>query len=751
MSKTFNYQSGAQDQAETGNGHGDIHLIEALGGARTVGLERGYHPDLVPAPVLNIDGAAPVTSEASVDGQGGTIRGKPVFTIEQAAYYLNRGDDGQDDGNGGVIKNSGAEWFGGKGPAINDYYTQAVSKSDGDGSLDTLTFGFYETQATLPEPYVFRNAAGALSIGLGQARGFSTFTPEQRAATRDAIASWDDLIAVTFKETPFQQGDINFMNTTTGPAQASAYLPYDYGVSSTKNFEGKNVSFKEISGDVFVNPKQADNFQFDEGQYGLTTLIHEIGHSLGLEHPGNYNFGPGFAVNYVNGAEYYQDSNQYTIMSYWGPTETGAGNVDFTTLRFVNASTPLVHDIAAIQRIYGADPTTRTGNTTYGFNSNAGRDSYDFNLTPSPLMAVYDAGGVDTFDFSGFSTNSIINLNEGAYSSASAGTTLAQLRVALGNPNYTETQMLAFFARYNANFQGRMTDNIGIAYGTVIENAIGGAGNDLLIGNNVANVLNGGAGFDTVGYIGATEGVSASLANAKGTTGAARGDTFINIEALMGSNFDDVLDGSVRADTLSGMGGDDRLRGSNGNDTLSGGSGNDILDGGNDNDTLVGDAGDDQLIGGSGTDTLNGGDGDDKLDGGLGDDTLNGGAGADTLQGGLGNDVVNGGAGDDVLSGGTGNDIFLFTEIGGRDKIVDFRSGQDKIDLSDIDANTLTAGTSGFSFVGSSAFSNVAGELRTYREGNVNYLAGDVNGDGVADFTIATGAVLIGASDIIFI
>lgn len=740
MSKTYNFQRGLHNEAGAFGGEITDHPAGCLCG-------------LHEKPTLNIDedGSTRVAQEASVDGQGGTIRGKPVFTIEQAAYYLNRGDDGQDDGNGGKITNSGAEWFGGKGEAINDYYTTKTSKADSDGSLDTLTFGFYETQATLPEPYVFKNAAGAMAIGLGQARGFSAFTAEQRVATRDAIASWDDLIAVTFKETPFQQGDINFMNTTTGPAQASAYLPYDYGVSSTKNFEGKNVSFAEISGDVFVNPNQADNFQFDEGQYGLTTLIHEIGHSLGLEHPGNYNFGPGFAVNYVNGAEYYQDSNQYSIMSYWNGRETGAGSVDFSVLRFVNASTPLVHDIAAIQRIYGADMTTRTGDTTYGFNSNAGRDAFDFNLTPTPLMAIWDAGGTDTLDFSGFSTNSIINLNEGQYSSASTGATLEGLKAAgLLPATYTQTQLLAFFARNNANFQGRMTDNIGIAYGTTIENAIGGAGDDLLIGNDVANVLNGGAGIDTVGYVNATSGVSASLANQRGTSGAAKGDTLISIEALMGSNFEDVLDGSVRADTLSGMGGDDRLRGSSGNDTLSGGSGNDILDGGNDNDTLFGDAGDDQLIGGSGNDTLNGGEGSDKLDGGLGDDTLNGGVGNDVLLGSVGNDVLNGGAGDDMMTGGTGNDVFLFTEIGGNDVITDFRKGQDKIDLGDIDANTLTAGTSGFTFVGAGAFSNIAGQLRTYKEGNVNYLAGDVNGDGVADFTIATGAVLIGQTDIIF-
>jgi serralysin len=76
-----------------------------------------------------------------------------------------------------------------------------------------------------------------------------------------------------------------------------------------------------------------------------------------------------------------------------------------------------VHDIAAIQAIYGADMTTRTGDTTYGFNSNAGRDSYDFTKTPAPVMAIWDAGGIDTLDASGYATDQIIDLTPGSLSS----------------------------------------------------------------------------------------------------------------------------------------------------------------------------------------------------------------------------------------------------------------------------------------------------------------------------------------------
>ena len=59
-------------------------------------------------------------------------------------------------------------------------------------------------------------------------------------------------------------------------------------------------------------------------------------------------------------------------------------------------STPLLHDIAAIQAIYGANTSTRAGDTVYGFNSNTTRDVYDFNLNPQPVISLWDGNGVDT-------------------------------------------------------------------------------------------------------------------------------------------------------------------------------------------------------------------------------------------------------------------------------------------------------------------------------------------------------------------
>ncbi len=118
-----------------------------------------------------------------------------------------------------------------------------------------------------------------------------------------------------------------------------------------------------------------------------------------------------------------------------------------------------------------------------------------------------------------------------------------------------------------------------------------------------------------------------------------------------------------------------------------------------------------------------------------------GGADADILTGGAGNDTLYGGLGADTLTGGLGLDIFQYRSVAestpaGRDGIQDFTLG-DKIDLSRIDANTLLAGDQAFTFIGSGAFTNHAGELNAVNTaGNIWTAPGDVDGDGVADFQL---------------
>ncbi|MBI4781576.1 MAG: hypothetical protein HY785_09630 [Oscillatoriophycideae cyanobacterium NC_groundwater_1537_Pr4_S-0.65um_50_18] len=140
--------------------------------------------------------------------------------------------------------------------------------------------------------------------------------------------------------------------------------------------------------------------------------------------------------------------------------------------------------------------------------------------------------------------------------------------------------------------------------------------------------------------------------------------------------------GTSGADRLVGTAVSDRFAGGAGNDTLSGGEGDDSLFGDAGNDRLNGDRGNDRLEGGSGNDTLTGSSGRDTLVGGGGSDQLFGGNDRDSLAGGLGRDRLDGGSGSDILSGGGGSDRFVLRRREGRDTIVDFQNGSDRLALA---------------------------------------------------------------------
>lgn len=257
----------------------------------------------------------------------------------------------------------------------------------------------------------------------------------------------------------------------------------------------------------------------------------------------------------------------------------------------------------------------------------------------------------------------------------------------------------------------------------------GGSGDDTLFGGEGGDRLDGGAGFDTASYRYATSGVFASL----GITyfgGEALGDAYFSIEALEGSNFSDVLIGGAQGDTLFGLDGGDELFGHAGVDTLDGGAGNDSLSGGDQNDYLAGGAGNDALMGGNH------------------DDVLLGGVGNDWLSGGSGNDRLDGGAGIDVLEGGDGYDVFVMANLGEHDTIVDFVRGQDRVDLRSIDA-VAGGGDNGFTWIGSAEFTGSAGQLRVFELNGGYFIAGDVNGDGLADITFGCN-VALASGDFLF-
>lgn len=151
---------------------------------------------------------------------------------------------------------------------------------------------------------------------------------------------------------------------------------------------------------------------------------------------------------------------------------------------------------------------------------------------------------------------------------------------------------------------------------------------------------------------------------------------------------------------------------------------------------------------------IKGSDGIDKLYGLGGNDLILAGAGNDLLYGGDGNDTIHGGAGIDKAWGGSGMDYFMFGNDAlnqrGIDEVMDFLIGSDKLDLAGIDANKLLTGDQAFTLIGGKSFSKKAGELQTKLYGDGMLVSGDVNADGVADFSVwVHGVAKLAATDFV--
>lgn len=230
-------------------------------------------------------------------------------------------------------------------------------------------------------------------------------------------------------------------------------------------------------------------------------------------------------------------------------------------------------------------------------------------------------------------------------------------------------------------------------------------------------------------------------------------------DTLFGGNGSDFLVGGASNDTIDGGNGFDTLYGNNGRDVLTGGAGNDILTGGGGNDKMFGGNSNDTLFGGNGNDSLNGGAGSDRMVGGQGIDYIFGESGADYIVGDAGADRLHGGQGADILIGGVGNDRFIFSSaadslntIGRRDTIVDFTPGQDRIDLSDLDAGRGIAWDQAFNFRGTGRLQDVnIGQVRfNDGPGDSVVVSVDVDADGRGDMHILVqGVSSLSASDFI--
>lgn len=271
----------------------------------------------------------------------------------------------------------------------------------------------------------------------------------------------------------------------------------------------------------------------------------------------------------------------------------------------------------------------------------------------------------------------------------------------------------------------------------------GGGGNDVLTGNGGNDVLTGGPGDDIFVYASSGNGFDTITDAGAGDTIRINGRDFTGVAVTEGNgtgittNQVQISVDTVNNETTLYVGSD----GTPGADVTI------LLQGTYNTGAFTLSTHDIKVTAGStnpgtpGNDVLSGTSGNDELSGGEGADTLMGKAGNDILDGGTGNDTLTGGAGVDLLTGGDGADTFVYASIWEstsgtlyHDRITDFTSGSDLINLSAIDANPVLAGNQAFSFIGSDPFGGNAGELRF--DATTGLVLADVNGDGITDLEI---------------
>jgi hypothetical protein len=309
--------------------------------------------------------------------------------------------------------------------------------------------------------------------------GFQTFTPQQMAAVRGIFARLETELNVQFTEVPdstFSYGQIRFGDNNQQYSAGYTWLP-----NSTGN---------ALSGDVWLDLGSPGTTSPTVGSYAYATLVHEIGHALGLKHPGNYNAGSTTTPQPGNYLGTLEDNVGYSIMSY--NDVPGGQQRDWYG----------VYDLLALKKLYGAG-SWGAGDSTYSYTDNAG----------TMLEIIDDASGYDTLNLSGMQqSGATVDMRPGAFSSI------------------------------GRNFTVAASNNLSIDFTTVIEKFVGTGFADHVTGNdannafqlgNGVNTADGGAGIDTALYTGTRKGFS--VTSNGGTLQVSAGsiaDTLTNVERV---------------------------------------------------------------------------------------------------------------------------------------------------------------------------------------------------------------------------
>ncbi|WP_143598938.1 M10 family metallopeptidase C-terminal domain-containing protein, partial [Pseudothioclava arenosa] len=425
---------------------------------------------------------------SGIDGGGGSLSDPYLVLWDPAGYFVAENDD------------DGLTWDSSLTVTVttSGYYDLDMSSSP---YFDANGTGTYTLDASFGTPFVMPDAgtldelADYLINGYWADNGISSrkfdtsvsneitvnltgLTAEGQQLARWALAIWSTYADLVFTE-------------VAGAAQIT-FDDSEPGAYSSATTSGGTI----LSAEVNISVDWINSYGVTFDSYSLQTYIHEIGHALGLGHQGAYNGWAEFPYD----ATFANDSWQISVMSYFSQADNTL--VDASEAYVVS---PMMADILAIAQMYGLSDET-FGDTTWGTGSTLGETMAMIfaaleDGASSPYYAGYpvaltisDTGGIDTIDLSGYLGDHYLSLVAETFSDI-----------------------------------GGLVGSLGIARGTEIENAVGGDGNDTIIGNELDNGIWGGLGNDY----------------------------------LDGSSGDDVLYGSAGADTLDGGVGNDTLYGGN--------------------------------------------------------------------------------------------------------------------------------------------------------------------------------------------
>ena len=416
-----------------------------------------------------------------------------------------------------------------------------------DQNIDGILWGVKWDESSLT--YGFATATNQyFGYQFGSIAGFQAFNASQRAASHDAVAQLNGIfnLNIVFTNDPTQANLRFAMADSVTQYIDDTFQPVPGTITTAVGTPPDPFLFPTFAhGDMFYN--RTDYNTPVKGNFAYATILHELGHTLGLKHghvtqdyPDGSFVIPGLPAN--------RDGMEFSIMTY--RSDIGGPSDFYRNETFGFAQSYMMNDIAALQYLYGADYTFNATATTYSWNATTGEMSVNGVGQGAPganrvFLTIWDGNGVDTYDMSNYTTRLRIDLAPGGWSLLSG----AQLAVLNTDDN----------VRARANVYNALLHDNDLR--SLIENAIGGRNSDVILGNVGKNTLAGGAGNDSI----------------KGLNGNDR---------LNGGVGNDTLDGGIGNDSMIGAGGADKLVGGAGSDTFSGGLGADTHTGGTGNDTF---------------------------------------------------------------------------------------------------------------------------------------------------------------------